>query len=395
MSLAAKIEYLKAIIKRYRKASKAEKSHILDEFCRNCKLVRKYAITRINNYSPGRTRKKPGRPSTYDHPEILKPLKNIWKDAGCPCSKNLKALIPDWVPHYEESYEPLSKDVLEKLLAISPSTIDRLFKKIRPHYKKHGLSTTKPGSILRTHIPIKTEQWNESRPGFVESDTVAHCGDTIAGTYANTVDAVDIPTTWTEQRAVWGKGEVGTCKAVRDIEASLPFPLRGFDSDQGSEFLNWHLYRHFSERKKRIEFTTSRAYKKNDNAHVEQKNWTHIRQWLGYERFDFPELVPLMNDLYRNEWRLFFNFFIPSVKLLSKQRVGSKIIKKHDKPKTPYQRVLEHPDIDEAIKNKLKEQSKTLNPFYLRKQMNIKIKRIFDTLKKLRRERAKKQEKQS
>jgi hypothetical protein len=208
-------------------------------------------------------------------------------------------------------------------------------------YAKHGRSTTKPGTLLRRQIPIKTNQWDETRPGFLEADTVAHCGDTTAGTYVNTVDFVDIATGWTEQRAVFGKGERGVVEQVKDVEQSLPFPLLGFDCDNGSEFLNYHLVRHFAGRP--IAFTRSRAYHKDDNAHIEQKNWTHVRQWLGYERLDRPEAVELLNDLYRTEWRLFHNFFCPSVKLIAKDRIGSKTVRRHDSPKTPYQRIIESP----------------------------------------------------
>ena len=171
---------------------------------------------------------------------------------------------------------------------------DRLLKPVRIQYKKRGRATTKPGTLLRKQIPLKTNQWDETRPGFVEADTVAHCGDTMAGMFAFTVDCVDIATGWTEQRAVWGKGESGVLEQIRDIEQSLPFPLLGFDCDNGSEFLNYHLLRHFTERKKPIQFTRSRAYHKDDNAHIEQKNWTHVRQWLGYDRLDNPQVVPFL-----------------------------------------------------------------------------------------------------
>ena len=183
---------------------------------------------------------------------------------------------------------------------------------------------------------------------------------------------------WTEQRAVWGKGYQPVIDQIQDIEQSLPFPILGFDSDNGGEFLNYRLLRYLTEnRKQPIQFTRSREYKKDDNAHVEQKNWTHVRPWLGYDRLDSPEAVPLMNDLYKTEWRLFHNFFCPSVKLLSKERVASKTIKRYDKPKTPYQRILESPDIPKEIKDQLKDQFETLNPFELRKTMKEKLKRIF------------------
>jgi len=271
-------------------------------------------------------------------------------------------------------------EVTNALLRISPPTIDRLLKPIRIHYTKRGRSTTKPGTLLRKKIPIKTNQCDESHPGFLEADTVAHCGESTSGMYVNTVDFVDIATGWTEQRAVWGKGEPAVLEQIKNIEKTLPFPLLGFDCDNGGEFLNYHLLRHFTERKQPVSFTRSRAYHKDDNAHIEQKNWTHIRQWLGYDRLDNPKVVSLLNNLYTKQWRLFHNFFCPSVKLLAKKRIGSKTIKHHDLPKTPYQRIMDSPHIQESVKFSLSKQLENLNPFMLRKIMDKKLKIIFSII---------------
>jgi hypothetical protein len=313
----------------------------------------------------------------YDTETLLVPLKRIWKAANLPCSKRLKAILPEWLRGYVKTYGPISQEMAVALLRISPSSIDRMLNPVRAKYTKHGRGTTKPGTLLRKHIQVKTNQWDEFRPGFLEADTVAHCGSSTEGMYANTIDCVDIATGWTEQRAVWGKNYQDVIDQIKDIEQSLPFPIRGFDADNGGEFLNHHLFRYLTERKRPIQFTRSRAYKKDDNAHIEQKNWTHVRQWLGYDRLDSPEAVPLMNELYTSEWRLFLNFFCPSVKLLEKKRVASKIIKRYDKPKTPFRRVLESPDVSDESKRKLKEQYKTLNPFELRKALEVKLKKIF------------------
>jgi hypothetical protein len=378
MSPTAKYEYLEAIKPRYRNASRSEKQIILDEFCRVCDYNRKYAIRLINTESTKinvKNLSKRGRKKQYDNPLILEVLTELWITTNLPCSKRLKEIISLWLPYYE--FE-LPEDVRQSLMNISPATIDRLMQSFRYKYSKKGFSTTKPGSILKKHIPIKTNQWNEKEPGFIEIDTVAHCGSSAAGMFVYTINCVDIATSWTEQRAVWGKGEKGVVRAIDDIEKHLPFILKGFDCDNGSEFLNWHLYRHFTERKNPVQYTRARPYKKNDNAHVEEKNWTHIRQYLGYQRFEKPELVEKLNDLYTNEWNLYFNFFIPSVKLIEKYRVGSKIIKKYDKPKTPFQRILESKEISEVTKKLLKEQFKTLNPFEVQKRMKEKIKTIID-----------------
>jgi len=255
---------------------------------------------------------------------------------------------------------------------ISPATIDRLLIKFKGRYKKRGLSTTRPGSLIRQLIPIKTDQWNENRPGYVEVDLVAHCGTSVAGEYINTLDMVDIATGWTSQRAVWGKGEHNTFKAIREIELTLPFKIKGFDSDNGKEFLNYRLLKYFKHRTEPVNHTRARAYNKNDNSHIEQKNWTVVRQYIGYDRLDKPDQLEMLNDLYRNELNYFTNYFLPSVKLISKHRHGSKIKKKYDKAKTPFQRLLESQYIDDKKKLELHRIFNKQDPFEL--QENIKNK---------------------
>lgn len=379
MSPGARMEYLQSVYSRYKRANRKEKSIILNEFCQNCGYHRKHAIRALNTFKrfTKPKAKRRGKPSVYNKATIIAPLKRIWLAANLPCSKRLKAILSLWLPFYETEYGKLPVYVLTALQSISASTIDRLLKSTRIKYKGRGRSTTKPGTLLKKHIPIKTDQWDETRPGFLEADTVAHCGESMAGMFAFTIDCVDIATTWTEQRAVWGKGEKGVVEQIKDIENSLPFTLLGFDSDNGSEFLNYHLLRHFHQREQPVQFTRSRPYHKDDNAHVEQKNWTHVRQWLGYQRLDNPDVVPLMNALYTSEWRLYHNFFLPSVKLLEKKRIASKTIKRYDNPKTPYQRVMESTDISDKIKHSLKNQFEQLNPFRLRKAMEKKLAKIF------------------
>jgi hypothetical protein len=380
MSPRSKREYIETIFLRYRHASRKEKTAILDECCIVCGYHRKYAIRllrRCKRFTQPQPKNR-GRHPVYHKKEILTPLKKIWLTANLPCSKRLKPILPFWLPGYVQTFDHLSSEVTNALLTVSPATIDRILRPSRVHYKKRGRATTKPGTLLRKQIPIKTDQWDETKPGFLEADTVAHCGESLAGMFAYTIDCVDIATGWTEQRAVWGKGQTGVLEQIHHIEQSLPFPLLGFDCDNGSEFLNYHLMRHFTERRQPIQFTRSRPYHKDDNAHIEQKNWTHVRQWLGYERFADPNIVALLNDLYTTEWRLFHNFFCPSMKLIAKQRVGSKTLKRHDSPKTPYQRIMESPHISEASKKALTEQLKTLNPFTLRQAMESKLKEIFN-----------------
>lgn len=382
MSPGARMEYVEAVYLRYKRTSKKEKSIILNELCHNCGYHRKHAIRVLNHFrrfTKPKARKR-GKPSVYNKPSIMKPLKVIWRAADLPCSKRLKAILPLWLPSYTDEYGTLPEAVTTALQSISAPTIDRLLKPTRVKYRGRGKPTTKPGTLLRKQIPIKTEQWDETRPGFLEADTIAHCGDSMAGMFVFTVDCVDIATTWTEQRAVWGKGETGVLEQIKDIENHIPFPLLGFDCDNGGEFLNHHLMKYLLKRKNPVQFTRSRPYHKDDNSHVEQKNWTHVRQWFGYHRFDNPEVVPLMNDLYRNEWRLYHNFFLPSVKLLEKKRIASKIMKRYDTPKTPYQRVLESSDMPDSVKRSLKQQFAQINPFTLRKAVEKKLSRIFDLI---------------
>lgn len=381
MSPRSKKEYLEVIFPRYKKAkSKEQKSKILNEFCEVCGYHRKHAIrllSKFKRFIKPKIRKR-GKPSVYSQPSILAALERIWLDASMPCSKRFVTTIPLWLPHYPGG---LDLPIIKALKKISASTIDRVLKHSRKKYKHVNISTTKPGTLLRKQIPIKTNQWDEFRPGFLEADTVAHCGGCSLGDYVNTVDFVDIATGWTEQRAVWGKGESGVLTQIKDVEASLPFALLGFDSDNGGEFLNYHLLRHFTDnRKTPIQFTRSRAYKKDDNAHIEQKNYTHVRQKLGYRRFDNPIIVDLLNHLYKNEWRLYHNFFLPSVKLIEKDRIRSKIIRKHDNPQTPFQRVLLADPFDVPIttKRNLTHQFQSLNPFELKKSIDKKIAKILN-----------------
>lgn len=380
MSPRSKKEYIEAIFLRYKKASRKQRSVILDEFCATCKYHRKHAIRLLRRFKRfvKPKLKKRGRSPAYPRNTILKPLKRIWLAANLPCSKRLKVILPLWLPGYVQSFGPLPSKTSDALLKISPATIDRLLLPTRIKYSKRGRSTTKPGTLIRKQIPIKTNQWDESRPGFLEADTVAHCGQSLAGMFVYSIDCVDIATGWSEQRAVWGRGQIDVLQQIKDIEHALPFPLLGFDCDNGGEFLNYHLLRHFSQRKCPVQFTRSRAYHKDDNAHVEQKNWTHVRQWLGYQRLDDPNFVPLLNELYCQEWRLFHNFFCPSMKLTSKERIGSKTLKHHDPPKTPHQRIAESPHIPLTTKQLLSKQLETLNPFVLREAMEKKLKKILN-----------------
>lgn len=377
MSKKSRREYLISIKKRYKTSIRSDKKIILDEFCNSCGYNRKYAIRILNSTTKNKPLDKIVRKKKYDNEELKSFIIKTWKASNLPCGKRLKPIINIWLPKYIESGEVLSKEAKELLQQISAATIDRILKSIRHRFKKRGLSTTKPGSIIRNLIPLSTNQWEETRPGYLEADTVAHCGNSIAGMFVYTVNMVDIATGWSIQRAMWGKGEHGVLEALKSIEGTLPFQIKGFDSDNGSEFLNWRLLKYFKQRKFPVTYTRSRAYHKNDNAHIEGKNWTLIRQYLGYERFENPKLVKLLNEFYMTDFNNFINFFIPSSKLIMKERIGSKIVKRYDKPQTPYERLLKSKGIKKDVKEVLRLQYKRLNPYKLEKQIQEKIRKIF------------------
>ena len=373
--------YLKAIRSRYRRARKKVKVTILDEFCAVCGYNRKYAIRLLNQCGKPRKKQRPGRKPIYASPELLTALKRIWFASDQMCSKKLKAAIPLWLPFYETVYKALTPETQERLLSVSAATIDRLLKPARIVHGRKGLSGTRPGSLLKNQIPIRTHFWDVSQPGFMEADTVAHCGNSLAGSFIWSLTMTDIHTTWTENRATWDKGAQGVLAQIQDIEDRLPFVLQGFDCDNGSEFLNYHLLRYFTDHPSVTSFTRSRPYKKNDNAHVEQKNWSHVRQLFGYDRFEEREILPLMNDLYANEWSLYQNHFCPSMKLLEKKRINSKYLKKYDPPRTPYDRVLASNQMTDEAKEHLKTVHQSLNPFILKKTIEKKLRVIFKHVK--------------
>ncbi len=382
MSPKAKKEYTALMAKRYRRAKIKQKTIILNEFCQVTGYHRKHAIRKLKRFKLFlKPKQKSGRPRIYNQ-AVLEVLRKIWLTANLPCGKRLKPILDLWLPSYTKTFGSPAPGVAEKLKTISAASIDRIFKPVRPKFKKRGFSATRSGTLLRKQIPIQTDQWDQKRPGFIESDTVHHCGQSMAGPYVLTVNFDDIASGWTEQRAIWTKAEEAVFNQVKDVEKSLPFPILGFDSDNGGEFINKTLFNYFTKRPSPVQFTRSRAYHTRDNAHIEQKNYTHVRLWLGYDRLANPLIIPVLNGLYKNEWRLFHNFFCPSVKLIEKKRIDSKIVKRYDVPKTPYQRLMESDHVKPETKLKLKQQFESLNPFELRSMIENKLKKIFRLAKK-------------
>ena len=387
MSLSAKREYLAKIHGRYQRAGRPHKSRILDEFCLNCGYPRKAALRLLLRPLERSERKRSGPKIIYDPVVLLPVLKEVWLASDQLCSKLLKAALPEWLAHHERRGAPLPEAIKKKLLAVSPAQIDRLLQPARVRHPRKGLCTTQPGTLLRRQVPMRGGPPDTRKPGSVESDTVAHCGDTTAGDYVNSLTFTELFSGWTENRAVWNKSSHAVLAQLKELEARVPFQMKNFHTDNGGEFLNWALHEYLNARPVKLPWTRSRAFRKNDNAHCEQKNWTHVRQLFGHERFEHPELVALMNELYANEWSQFTNHFKPTFKLLKRDKRGSKTVRIYEqKPQTPYQRLLESPEVEKATKIRLREEHTRLDPFELKKGIERKLKNFFTVLGNLDRE---------
>lgn len=359
----------KEVVKRYKGSTKKEKKKILDEFCNLTGYNRSYGarVLRLRQRPPTNknTLKKRNKPRIYGQDTVIA-LKKIWATLDGICSKRIKAVLPEITSVLEKHNEiKLDSSTREKLMNISAATIDRLLLSERKKLILKGKSFTKPGTLLKNQIPIRTfTDWNENTAGFVEIDLVSHDGGNLRGDFCQTLDVTDIATAWTETAAIRNKAQRWVFEALQEIRERIPFPILGIDSDNGSEFINHHLVR-FCDAEK-ITFTRSRPYKKNDNCYVEQKNWTVVRRFVGYRRYDGDDEVAVLNEIY-SYLRLYTNFFLPSMKLIEKTRQGGKVKKKYDDPKTPYKRVLASEDMAEEIKAQLKQEYENLNPVSLKK----------------------------
>lgn len=377
MTMGTKREILKEHLSKYLKAPKVEKGKILDALTQILKMHRKVVIRAISRekkrdiYKPGKRR---GRKIVYDK-GVDAALKDIWEIAGEICAERLQPILAEYIRILEKDKmwrwgSGRTKLLLKMSLGTMKNRIDG-FTRIK---SAGGRSTTKPGD-LKEIIPIRTGPWHNPEPGYGEIDTVVHCGSTLLGNMAYSVNFTDISTTWTESAAQLNKGQIATRKSIESINSRLPFPLKGLDPDTGSEFINWHLKRWCDEHE--VELTRSRPNHRNDNAHVEQKNYASVRKFLGYSRIDKEDAIRLLNELYVGPLRLYINFFQPSMKCIKKARIGSKYIRTYDIPKTPYQRVLAHPKVEESIKEQLTTIYDTLNPLKLRREIDRLIAQIF------------------
>ena len=374
MSQRSKRELLEEIRPRYLKAKKSGKKTMLDEFVAVTSYHRKYATRILKHGRPRRSGKKHGLPKVYQG-EVVVALEQIWEICGRICSKRLHPFLPEMVKVLERCGElQLSEQTKALLLQMSRSTIDRRLGPARFEHP-HGLSTTKPGSLLKKAIPVRTyTPWDEDKPGFLEIDLVAHCGQTTEGQYVNTLTCVDLSTGWIECLAVRQRTQQAVFEAIQAMRTRLPFPLLGLDSDNGSEFINDLLYHYCLAEK--ITFTRSRPYQKNDQAHVEQKNWSVVRRLIGYDRFETETEQNLLESIYEN-LRLYANFFQPVLKLVSKEHVDKKLIKRYDQAATPFQRVLAAKDIPLETKARLTNLYVQLNPVQLRTTIDAKVAKLW------------------
>ena len=377
MSQKIREEMLPRLRQRYMQRGRQGRSVMIDEVCEQFGYSRKHAIKLLGGKAGwgGELTTRRGRPPIYGQ-EVVEVLFTIWKAGEQPCGKRLVEMVPLWLPHYEAEHGKLSRKVRKDIKTISAAQIDRLLAPRKARAGGKGRCGTKPGSLIKTQIPIRTDHWDVTRPGYLEADTVAHCGTSLEGSFIWSVTYTDIYSGWTSLRAVWNKGAAGVVEATRVVEGRLPFEILGFDCDNGSEFLNWHLVSYFTERPKVVGFTRSRPYHKNDNGHVEQKNWTHVRQLLGYDRLEEPELLERINLIYQEYWEPLHNYFSTSAKLVSKNRHGAKQVRRHDVPKTPCDRLLQSADVSETTKRNLRRQRKALNPFELNRKLEEALRRV-------------------
>jgi hypothetical protein len=306
-------------------------------------------------------------------PDVVTALRAIWTAAGYPWSVRLKALLPAWMPWARRRLR-LTPATEQAVLRISARQIDRRLQPYKRELRTRMYGRTKPGTLLKHHIPVQTERWNVSQPGFTEIDLVSHSGDSGDGEFLHSLNVTDIHTTWVETHAVMGKGQERVRQALEAITDALPFTLRGIDSDNGSEFINDHLYRYCRARD--IQFTRGRPYKKDDNAHIEQKNWTHVRKLVGYVRYDSAAALTAFNALYA-DLRLWQNLWLPSVKLMKKTRVGSRVRRQYGPPQTPFERVQACPDADPAKVAHLAHLHATEDPFTLAARIDRQLPRLF------------------
>ncbi len=374
MSQELKHQWLSKAQARYARRNREGKSRMLDELCEDYGYERKYAIKLLR----GVLALPSGQPRPGPEPQyaVIEPVvRQIWLTAEQPCGKRLVPILRQWLSYYEQRFGAVSSRQRKLVRQVSAATLDRLLAPARAQHWKRPCGT-KPGSLLRSEIPIRTGTWDLTRVGYLEADSVAHCGGSLAGDFVWSLTYTDILSGWTEGGAVWNKGATGVLEATRQMEERLPFALLGFDSDNGGEFINHHLHAYMIGRPQAVDFTRSRPYHSDDNAHVEQKNWTWARQLLGYGRLENPQLVEPISALYREVRAPWQNFFLPCFKLEQKWREGSHWRKRYEVPRTAYERLCAPGILPLKARRQLRERYASLNPFDLKDQVEKRLKQI-------------------
>jgi len=376
MTRGSILEYIRAVKDRYIRGSRKTKGEILDEFVSNTGYHRKSAVRALKRKSSVDRATKPGRPKKYKS-TVANELKYLWEITDHLCSKRLHPFIPELLDILRRNgNHVISREIEMQLRALSPSTMDRLLQACHQKGGRSRFSTTKPGTLLKNSIPIRTyADWKENSPGFFEADTVAHCGDSVEGFYLSTLSSVDVATGWIECTGTWGKGQTRIRQGIHRIRQRLPFYMLGLDSDNGSEFINQHLLNYC--RQWEITFTRSRSYKKNDSCHIEQKNWNVVRRVVGYGRYSSHAALAALNDVY-NYLCLYMNFFQPVMKIVSKTRHGARVHKIYDIAQTPYQRLLKYNMLSEDKQRELQAIYQSLDPATIIDKLNNSLEKLWE-----------------
>lgn len=382
MAKLTRADYFRVVGRQYKRAGKRQKGELLDAACQLTGLHRK-VVQRHLRARPRRIKRHPKRPDRYSA-QTKRAVQFLWQTANNICAERLQPFIPELLDKLVACGElSLSSETDKQLRRISTATVKRIVRNEKRRSTIRIGGSTKPGSLLKRQITVRYGRWDETVPGWCETDTVAHCGEQLEGAFIYSLNLSDVATSWSEQVAIMGNGERAAVAAIDAVRSRLPFELVGLDSDNGAEFINWHLERY--TRKHRITFTRSRPYRKNDQAHVEQKNWTAIRQLVGYQRLDTAEQLEILNDLYANEWRLYLNFFQPTMKLkqtVKDQRTGRKT-KRYHQAQTPHQRLMVHPMVSAEQKALLQSTYDSLNPVQLQREIQRKLTKLEKTFREL------------
>ncbi len=392
MSNQSKQEYLESARARYPSRNRQGKGKMISEISDTFGWTRKHTIKALNGkVNLAKKAKKRGRKATYQDAEKTV-IVDIWKSSEQPCGILLKATIPIWIESYQSNNGKLSQETLTKIIRCSPRQLDRITKPHKLESNRHGRKTGRASHRLKTTIPVQCGPQEVDQPGWFEADTVSHGGGSSSGAFMWSLTLTDLHTGWTELYGLWGNSGSEVCVGLRKIEARMPMKMLGFDCDNGSEFLNETLEKYLQSETRKVKWTRSRPYKKNDQAHVEQKNFTHVRQLLGYGRYDKIELVEKVNDLYENAWLPLRNYFTPAMKLVEKTRVGSKVKKVYDEAKTPCDRLLECDKVSAKMKAKLRKIRASLDPYELAKMVETKLESIYEIINEIEEQRTQENE---